>query len=592
MMKFLKVSLFFSVVWFSFPALASVFVIDARISGVKDGTIFNLRQFDTQRVINAGQIEKGRLVIVGELADVPQHLWLCITIDDVFHYCDLLLDRDTLYIEGSITDFPYYLKFRGANTQVEYGRYLDLVSDLNRQRDSLHVLSTLFHELGAWGTGKGKAGVVNSPFRKKNISAENSDKRMGLDVDWELKDVEHLRDSIRLDYVYKHMDTYAGQFLLTRFMKQVSIDSLRQFYRLIPMDMKHSKFARMLSNQINPYAEACIRQANDLLSMKANTPAEEFRYVEEAFKLYEQGVRLDPDRLDGYIAIGGLYDRLLSCRGIEAFDISIKYLQLFMSAPNVRESEREVVQKRIDEIIYRKDLATNTKPEMLQIKGGTFVMGSTYPEDNNPEHSVEVGDFQISKYEITNNQFAAFLSDYKSNKVKNGEYTGEILYYECNWGIEGGRPVKGYEAHPAIYITWFGANEYCRWAGGRLPTEEEWEYAARGGHRGNKDHLYSGGMELDSLGWYEANSEGKPHPVGMKSPNELGLYDMSGNVWEWCSNIFFQDDRLYAHVRGGSWFIERAICRPTCRYYIYASSKHFNNGFRLVKDINPTNVYD
>ena len=90
---------------------------------------------------------------------------------------------------------------------------------------------------------------------------------------------------------------------------------------------------------------------------------------------------------------------------------------------------------------------------------------------------------------------------------------------------------------------------------------------------------------LDSLGWYAGNSEGKPHPVGMKKPNELGIHDMSGNVWEWCSDSFEKDGKLYAIVRGGTWFNERASCRPTCHYYIYPGSKHFNNGFRIVKDI-------
>ena len=92
-------------------------------------------------------------------------------------------------------------------------------------------------------------------------------------------------------------------------------------------------------------------------------------------------------------------------------------------------------------------------------------------------------------------------------------------------------------------------------------------------------------MELDSLGWYAGNSGGKPHRVGTLKPNELGLHDMSGNVWEWCSNTQIRDGKEYVAVRGGTWFNERAICRPTCRYYIFPNSKHFNNGFRLVKDI-------
>ena len=118
-----------------------------------------------------------------------------------------------------------------------------------------------------------------------------------------------------------------------------------------------------------------------------------------------------------------------------------------------------------------------------------------------------------------------------------------------------------------------------------LPTEAEWEFAARGGVYGDYNNLYSGGLELDSLGWYADNSGGHPHRVGTLRPNELGLHDMSGNVWEWCSDTILKNGKLFVAVRGGTWFNERAICRPTCRYFIFPESKHFNNGFRIVKDL-------
>ncbi|MDH6303576.1 formylglycine-generating enzyme required for sulfatase activity [Parabacteroides sp. PF5-5] len=568
---------------------AGQYVIKANIRDVKSGTVFFLKVFETQRIIHSMSIEKGTFTMRGNLSDTPQHLWLCTTIEDEFYYCDLLLDSDTLYIEGSIKDFPYYLSYRGENTPMKhYAEYLGLVEHQNRQRDSLQHVSELYHSVGAWteagGYSSGVGALVKKFSKKKKQEAEQP-KRIGLDVDWELKQVEHERDSIRFEFVYSHMDTYAGQFLLTRFMKLISIDSLRQFYRLIPVEMKKTKFARMLSNQINPYADNVIRQADNLLSITDATDAEKITYAGEAFSLYEQGVRLDPERTDGYIALATMYERLLPLKGIEAYDISSHYWDMFMADTNIRETERTEAQKRKAEVLYRKHLATNTIPEMVDVKGGSFEMGSIYKEDNNEPHRVTVGDFRMSKYEITNHQFAAFLEAYGSNTITSGPDEGQLLYYECNWGIEQGRPAKGYESHPAIYITWYGAQAYCQWAGGRLPTEEEWEYAARGGKYGKHSNLYSGGMNLDSLGWYAGNAEGKPHPVGLKVPNELGLHDMSGNVWEWCADTFYKDDRLYAPVRGGSWFIERALCRPTCRYSIYPGSKHFNNGFRLVKDI-------
>lgn len=582
-MKKLLISLFYACCSHFLLAGNDHYVIQAHINGVKDGTVFFLKQFDNQRIINSMRIEKGEFMMKGTLADIPQHLWLCTTIEDEFYYCDLLKDKDTLYIDGHLSDFPNGLHFKGADTHMGYAVYLETTHDLNKRIDSLNVVSMALHEMGAIGKrsrGKKKPAFLES---LSNLNAQPVRGSRELDVDIELHAAQQERDSIRLAFIGKNMDKYAGQFLLTRIMKKLTPDSLRQFYRLIPVEMKKTKFARIISNQINPYADNCIRQADNLLSLTGK-PADIHKYTEEAFKLYEQGVRLDPERSDGFMALATMYERLLPLKGNEAYDISVSYLNKFIES-DVRDADREEARKRIKEIEFRKWLSTNVKPEMVEVKGSTFIMGSTYKEDNNPPHEVTVKSFLISKYEITNFQFATFLEAYDSQVVKEGPDAGQPLYYECNWGIQKGKPVSGYEAHPAIYITWYGANAYCQWAGGRLPTEEEWEYAARGGLYGKRDHLYSGGMELDSLGWYAGNSEGKPHPVGMKKPNELGIHDMSGNVWEWCSDTFIKDDRLYAVVRGGTWFNERATCRPTCHYYIYPGSKHFNNGFRLVKDI-------
>lgn len=554
------------------------YVIQAKISGVKDGKVFFLRQFDTQKIVNAMKIEKGEFLMRGTLGDIPQHLWLCATINDEFYYCDLLIDKDTLFIEGAIADFPNGLRFKGAATHMAYAGYLEQTHELNQRIDSLNKVSMYLHEMKATGIkrpGEKSESIKRSSFGEILVGARK--KGYELEVDIELDAAQQERDSIRRVFIGKNMDKYAGQFLLTRIMKQLSMDSLRQFYRLVPVEMKKTKFTRVISNYINPYADNCIRQADDLLRLQGKQK-ELNKYADEAWQLYEQGVRLDPERTDGYIALAMMYERLLPVKGVDAYTISIDNLQKFMDG-DVRQEDRAEAQKRKKEIEFRKWLATNEEPQMVEVKGGTFTMGSTYPEDNNPPHEVTVGDFSISKYEITNYQFACFLKANENQPVK----SNEPLYYECNWGIEQGKPVSGYESHPAIYITWYGAQAYCEWAGGRLPTEEEWEYAARGGLNGNPDHLFSGGMELDSLGWYAGNSEGKPHPIGTKQPNELGIYDMSGNVWEWCMDTKLIDNKPYAVVRGGTWFNERATCRPTCHYAIFPGSKHFNNGFRIVK---------
>lgn len=541
------------------------YVIQARIRDVKEGIVFFLKQFSTQRIINSMRLKGGKLQMKGELVDTPQHLWLCTTVKDEFYYCDLLVDTGKIVIEGSIHDFPNGLHFEGAQTQMQYAAYLNRTQEIHHKLDSLNQLSMQLHRLSTGSDAYNKHVVDGGYKLREEIEIEQLSRRL---------------DSIRSVFIQNHMNQYAGQFLLTRVMKNIPPDSLKALYRLIPVEMKKTRFTRLISNQINPYADSYIREADDLLRLTSRKSEEMDSYAEEAYKLYAKAVRLDSTRTDGYMALATMAERLLPVKGIEAYDISIRYLRKFMES-DIRPNEYEAAGKKMEDLQFRKWLKQNESPEMVTVKGGTFEMGSTYKEDNNPPHQVKVDSFRISRYEITNYQFARFLATLDNEKIKNSP----PMYYPCNWGILNGEPVPGYEAHPAIYITWYGAQEYCKWAGGRLPTEEEWEFAARGGNYGNRDHLYSGGMELDSLGWYAGNSGGKPHRVGTLKPNELGLHDMSGNVWEWCSDTQIKDGKEYVAVRGGTWFNERAICRPTCRYYIFPNSKHFNNGFRLVKDI-------
>ncbi len=250
----------------------------------------------------------------------------------------------------------------------------------------------------------------------------------------------------------------------------------------------------------------------------------------------------------------------------------------------------------------RTDVKNSAPVNMVYVKGGTFKMGSNKSSDEKPIHSVIVSDFYIGKYEVTNEEFCKFLNAYGSDKVKNGIYSGEIMIYLSNekydakydWGIHksGSRwtPVSGKESHPVIYVTWFGANEYYKWAGGRLPTEAEWEYAAGGGSTHQK---YSGTNSESSLGnyaWYSSNSGSKTHAVGTKSPNKLGIYDMSGNVYEWCSDWY--DSGYYSSsssnnptgassgsprvYRGGSWNSGATYCRVAYRYGNYPTNPHYS----------------
>ncbi|MEM9885319.1 MAG: SUMF1/EgtB/PvdO family nonheme iron enzyme [Bacteroidota bacterium] len=256
-------------------------------------------------------------------------------------------------------------------------------------------------------------------------------------------------------------------------------------------------------------------------------------------------------------------------------------------------------------------------PEMVSIKGGIFTMGcedgrdTDCDEDEKPAHQVQIKDFSIGKYEVTNLQYAYFLNDYGSDEVKSGKYAGQSMIKAYKWGVaqvDGKwQAVKGYEGHPVVYVSWYGANEYAKWLSQktvekyRLPTEAEWEYAARGGQK-SQGFLYAGSKYVGEVAWHYINSEGSTHKVGTKKANELGLYDMSGNVYEWCSDCWYDDyknaskngtswldvnkvDCSRRVLRGGSWdVINTRDLRSADRFRNVTYNRYFNYGFRLAQD--------
>ena len=247
--------------------------------------------------------------------------------------------------------------------------------------------------------------------------------------------------------------------------------------------------------------------------------------------------------------------------------------------------------------------------EMVLVAGGTFQMGSNSGHsDEKPVHSVTVSSFKISKYEITHKQFIEFLNDKGVNA--NGSYSdatyGNKEYIDmddgdCAIGHNGssfyfkGSSYASTDNTPVIEVTWYGANAFCKWAGGRLPTEAEWEYAARGGNQ-SQGYTYSGSNTIGDVAWYGSNSGSKTHPVGTKQPNELGIYDMSGNVFEWCSDWYSSSyyssspstnpqgpsSGSYRVRRGGGWSTGASGCRTAYRGGGSPGLSYISMGFRLV----------
>jgi formylglycine-generating enzyme required for sulfatase activity/uncharacterized caspase-like protein len=235
---------------------------------------------------------------------------------------------------------------------------------------------------------------------------------------------------------------------------------------------------------------------------------------------------------------------------------------------------------------YQETLPGGIKLDMVTLPAGSFLMGSPASDpdaesDEKPQHQVTLKSFSIGKYSVTQEQYQAVMGNNPSNFKDNPK-------------------------NPVENVSWNDAQEFCKKLSQltgkkyRLPTEAEWEYACRAG---TQTRFYFGddAAKLGDYGWYNENSGSKTHPVGQKKPNDWGLYDMSGNVWEWCEDPYHDSyankpeniknngntawpssDISLRVMRGGSWVDDSRNCRSADRYRYNAVSRYNVIGFRLV----------
>ena len=253
--------------------------------------------------------------------------------------------------------------------------------------------------------------------------------------------------------------------------------------------------------------------------------------------------------------------------------------------------------------------STPSEPrDMVLIPAGEFQMGSSENTDEQPVHTVYIDAFYMDKYEVTNAQYKRFLDanpQWRKGRIASTYHDGDYLKH---WNGNNYPPGKG--KHPVTYVSWYAAMAYAKWAGKRLPTEAEWEKAARGGLAGQQ---YPWGDAIDSVRANYNKNVGDTTFVGKYSSNGYGLYDIAGNVLEWCLDMYDQD--FYASsprrnpiagasvlsvttnfskirtarvLRGGSWSQLSQYVRVADRTKGNPMLSYFGAGFRCVRAGTPS----
>ena len=238
------------------------------------------------------------------------------------------------------------------------------------------------------------------------------------------------------------------------------------------------------------------------------------------------------------------------------------------------------------------ETAAGLNMKMVWVEGGEFLMGGTSEQGLEAENDeqvirrVKLSSYYIGECEITQSQW---------EKVMGTSVQQQWSKASCDTGLQGTGP-----DYPMYYVSWEEAQAFCQELSrmtGRtycLPTEAQWEYAARGG-KNNDGTKYSGSWSIDAVAWYGGNSGSGTHPVKNKRANSLGLYDMSGNVWEWCADWYGSSynvndtnnptgpssgsSRVF---RGGSWVYSARYCRVSLRRHFSPGGRYYDGGFRVV----------
>ncbi len=247
--------------------------------------------------------------------------------------------------------------------------------------------------------------------------------------------------------------------------------------------------------------------------------------------------------------------------------------------PNSSQTNNNAVPNRNTTATNKTFTANGVSFTMVYVQGGTFTMGATSEQgsdadnDETPTHRVTLSSYYIGQTEVTQALWQAVMGNNPSYSRGTNKPVESVSYNDCKAFIRELNSLTGQNF--------------------RLPTEAEWEFAARGGNK-SRGYKYAGSDNLSTVAWYYGNSGNATHPVAQKSPNELGLYDMSGNVWEWCNDWYggYSSNAQtnpqgpysgsYRVYRGGSYNFSAGYCRVSYRRYSAPSNSYYFLGLRLA----------
>ena len=328
--------------------------------------------------------------------------------------------------------------------------------------------------------------------------------------------------------------------------------------------------------------DAALEEADNMIVFTSKPEYVKAGYVKDEWRTFVEEQRAGRKSgslitiLDG-VRVEDLPIRLRSVQSFTPSNYKEGILRFLGEAPQTSKTQRARSQEEASSQERRFEVG-GVEFKMIRVEGGSFMMGA-------PNKDPDAFDNEKPQHEVT-------LSDY---------YIGETPVTQALWNAVMGENPSHFEGgnSPVEEVSWTDCQEFIKKLNTktgrtfRLPTEAEWEFAARGGNK-SRGYKYAGDDNIDEVAWYGDNSERKTHPVKQKKANELDLYDMSGNVWEWCQDWFDRygsgketkptgpsggSDRV---LRGGGWIDDAQDCRVASRYYGGPGNRGSFIGFRLA----------